>query len=370
MIKRPALCHAPLLGAAPAGGSPSQLRRGLEGLDAGVDLLLELLRGLREPPLLVVRHAAEGVHLLDAVGAEGGVQREEGQLGDGGDHVGVLGSPLACQAGEHRLPEARAGVGHGQRRAALAVLRLHHLGARVLHPLVECLELSHGDLRGHGVLREERQDRRARVAADDGHVDLAQGCTCDLVHELVRPDSVQGRHAADLAGVEALSSVELGHGGHDGVHRVDDQSDDGVGAVAGASLHYVLGDADVDVQQVCAVHSRLPGHPRWHQDQVAAAEALAQVVHRLLRVRVEHVGLHLALPLDVREVCGNAFGRHRRQREVVDRELRDVVVHGHEHGERLADAAGAPADADLEVAGRHRGAKRRLPARAELTAPP
>mmetsp|Transcript_19145 Transcript_19145/g.49103 ORF Transcript_19145/g.49103 Transcript_19145/m.49103 type:complete len:211 (+) Transcript_19145:570-1202(+) len=187
------------------------------------------------------------------------------------------------------------------------------------------------------------------MAADDRDGDLIHRRACDLVHELLRADTVQRAHAHDLGRVQALLLPQLSHGRHNRVHRVDDEADNGLRAELGASLNDVLGDAGVDVKQVLAVLAGLARHARGHQDKVAAGQALARHIDGL-RLLVEGVRLDLRLLVHVREVRRDALRGDHGNGQVVDAQLSHVRVHRHEHAQRLANAARTAHDAHLEVA--------------------
>mmetsp|Transcript_54294 Transcript_54294/g.137956 ORF Transcript_54294/g.137956 Transcript_54294/m.137956 type:complete len:348 (-) Transcript_54294:181-1224(-) len=187
------------------------------------------------------------------------------------------------------------------------------------------------------------------MAADHWHVDLIHRHSCQLVHELVRAHNVQARDPADLPRVQACLLVELAHGWHHGVHRVHDQPEDGIRAELRARLHDVLGDACVHAQEIRPRHTRLPGHASRNEHEVAARQALLQLVHGLV-VLVQGIARDLALSLQVRQVRGDARCRHHRQGEVEDAELAHVRVLCHKHAQRLANAASTAADANFEVA--------------------
>jgi len=209
---------------------------------------------------------ADWMHRLHALLAEGDLGREVGQLRDRGHHVGALRGVLAVQARQDRLRQPRPREGHGERGAALAVLRRDDHGPGVLHLLVQVRDLLGGDGRAVLVLREKRQDRGARVAPDHWDRHLLHGAARELVHELVGAQHVKGRDPHDPRRAQALLLPHLAHGWHHGVHRVHDQRDHRLGAELGARLHDVLRDASVDVQQVLPRLPWLPRHTRRHQN--------------------------------------------------------------------------------------------------------
>mmetsp|Transcript_34759 Transcript_34759/g.91867 ORF Transcript_34759/g.91867 Transcript_34759/m.91867 type:complete len:242 (+) Transcript_34759:204-929(+) len=241
------------------------------------------------------------MNCLHAAGSEGHLGGKVGELallrGVAND-IGALRSLSASEAAEHRIPEFGARVRHGERGAALAAFGVHHIGAGILHVLIQGRDLVRGDGLGGRHLREQRQNRCARMASDDGHIDGCHGGTGELMHELVRANNVKACDPTNLAWVQALLLVKLAHGRHHGVDRVHNQSHDGVRAKLGTCLNDVFGNASIDSEQVCPRHARLAGHASWHQYQIAAAQTLAQGTDGLV-VLVNRVAFHLGLGLDV-----------------------------------------------------------------------
>mmetsp|Transcript_4853 Transcript_4853/g.11551 ORF Transcript_4853/g.11551 Transcript_4853/m.11551 type:complete len:201 (+) Transcript_4853:553-1155(+) len=189
------------------------------------------------------------------------------------------------------------------------------------------------------------------MAADDRDMDIAGLDASDLMHELVGSDHVQSSDANDLLGVKPMSPVDLAHRWHNRVHRVHNQANDGSRAELRAGFHQVLRDAQVDFQEIRSIHTGLAGNPSRNEYQVGVIEALLQLVLGLVAaLGVEAEGPDPASHVQMRQIGGNAFRGDSRNREVVDRELPDSVVHSHQHGQRLSNAASATADADLELA--------------------
>eukprot|EP00405_Crypthecodinium_cohnii_P063698 CAMPEP_0195006314 /NCGR_PEP_ID=MMETSP0326_2-20130528/6570_1 /TAXON_ID=2866 ORGANISM="Crypthecodinium cohnii, Strain Seligo" /NCGR_SAMPLE_ID=MMETSP0326_2 /ASSEMBLY_ACC=CAM_ASM_000348 /LENGTH=114 /DNA_ID=CAMNT_0040013001 /DNA_START=309 /DNA_END=650 /DNA_ORIENTATION=- len=114
------------------------------------------------------------------------------------------------------------------------------------------------------------------MATDDRHMDVAGLDASDLMDELVGSNHIQSSDANDLLGVKPVSPVDLAHGRHHRVHRIHDQSDHSAWAELCAGLHQVLGDAEIDLQEVRSVHARLSGNSSRNQDQIGAHEALLE----------------------------------------------------------------------------------------------
>mmetsp|Transcript_79110 Transcript_79110/g.223918 ORF Transcript_79110/g.223918 Transcript_79110/m.223918 type:complete len:321 (+) Transcript_79110:52-1014(+) len=311
---RSARCSPPMC-TSHARRSPGEFRL-LCIVQAYLDVALKVLHYVAQARLLALGEGADRVDLLDALGAEGDPGGEVvDPLDDGRLHEGVLHGPLPGEALQHRVPEARAGVGHGEGRGALGPLRLDDHAAGLLDALDD-----HGvplgrDLPGHGVLREDGEDRGASVpgvAPHDGHVDPLDRRPGLLMHELVRAHGVERRDAADPRGVEAGLLVQFGHGWHDRAHRVHDEADGRVGAVLRARLHHALRDVGVDPHDLAGA-SVVAWHPGRHEHQGAPREAVLKFIHGLL-VAIQRVRFQLRLPLDLPDVNGDALRRHARDR--------------------------------------------------------
>mmetsp|Transcript_9536 Transcript_9536/g.21699 ORF Transcript_9536/g.21699 Transcript_9536/m.21699 type:complete len:455 (+) Transcript_9536:427-1791(+) len=338
--------HAPQASSPAIPSSGSELVR-LRVLCARLDLTLQERRQGLEALLLVLVELSQGQHLHDTALAEDHLGREVGQVRDGGGDVRALRALPAGETREDRLAQPRARIGHGECRAALATLGVDDIGARVLHMLVEVGDLVCLDGLGHLVLGEEREDRLAGVAANDWHVDEVGVLAGDFAHELVRTDDVEGGDADNLGWIQALLLVELSHGRHHGVHGVHDEGDNRLRAELGARADEALRDVRVRLEEIVARHAGLPRHARRDEHEVAAGEALLEVLLGVA-THLHDIALASALALEVAEVGCHARGRHRGDREIADAELLDVGVHAHEEGERLANASRTAEDADLE----------------------
>mmetsp|Transcript_15232 Transcript_15232/g.31973 ORF Transcript_15232/g.31973 Transcript_15232/m.31973 type:complete len:220 (+) Transcript_15232:194-853(+) len=176
----------------------------------------------------------------------------------------------ASQTGEHSLGQAGTRIGHGQGRAALAVLGRDNYSASILHFLVEVGNLVLRDALRRGALREERQDGGAGMAAYDRDPDLIYGLAGQLVHELFSTDAVERRHTNDLLGIQTLLGPELAHRRNNGVYRIHNEGHHGLGAILRTSLHDVKGDLAVDVEQVLAILARLAGQAGGHHHEAAS----------------------------------------------------------------------------------------------------
>lgn len=169
----------------------------------------------------MVGDLSDGVDLLDTVGAEldvGGEVLDALVLVERGVDKGGLDDVLLALGGlEQALGEAGAGHGHGERRAARAVLGLDHLVAAELHAVHVLVELL--ALERLARLGQEGDDGRARVAADDGDVLVGRVGSLELRDEARGADDVEGGHAEEALGV--VDALALENLGGDGDGRVD-----------------------------------------------------------------------------------------------------------------------------------------------------
>mmetsp|Transcript_40519 Transcript_40519/g.81274 ORF Transcript_40519/g.81274 Transcript_40519/m.81274 type:complete len:285 (+) Transcript_40519:95-949(+) len=239
-------------------------------LDALLDLGLELRQHLVEPALLVRRESTEGEHLLDTLRPELARRGKICGLGEGVLDIGAHGDLLALKRLDDALSEEEASVGHGERRRACACLGLHNLIATKLDAHGERLTVRVAEA-GAGHLREQRQDRDAGVAADDGHVHLGDVEALVLSDKGVSAAHVERRHTAQFLGViDTPLLKDLSGDWHRRVHGVRDDADDGLRTVLGDTLDKRLNDARVRVEKVVARHARLARHTRRDDDDVCA----------------------------------------------------------------------------------------------------
>lgn len=189
-------------------------------LDALVDVALEIGQTSIEQLLLVLGDLADGVDLLDTVGAEldvGGEVLDALVLVERGVDKGGLDDVLLALGGlEQRLGEAGACHGHGEGGGAGAVLGLDHLVAAELHAVDVLVELGAGQLVAR--LGEQGHDGRAGVSADDGDVLVGRVGALQLRDEARGADDVEGGDAEEALGVvDALGLEDLGGDGDGGV---------------------------------------------------------------------------------------------------------------------------------------------------------
>lgn len=242
----------------------------LDPLNTLLDVLGEVSDAGVEELLLVVGDLANGVDLLNTVGAELDVGGEvlaalvlEERRVDKGGLDDVL---LALGSLEERLGETGTGHGHGESGRASSVLGLDNLVTTELDALDVLGELLALEVVAR--LGEEGNDGSAGVATDDGDV-LGGGVgVLELGDEARGTDNVEGGDTEEALGVvDALGLEDLGGDGDGGVdlrcqilsrmievgltYGVGDDQDVGLGGVVGAGLGQVADDGGVGVEQVC-----------------------------------------------------------------------------------------------------------------------
>jgi hypothetical protein len=192
----------------------------LDKVNTLADVLLEVANADVKELLLVVGDLADGVDLLDTVGAEldvGGevlaalvlVQRrvDKGGLDD------VL---LALSGLEQRLGEAGTSHGHGEGGRTSTILGLDNLVTTELDAVDVAVELL--ALEVVAGLRQEGNDGCAGVATDDGDV-LAGGVgALQLGDEAGSADNIESGNTKEALGVvDTLGLEDLGGDGDGGV---------------------------------------------------------------------------------------------------------------------------------------------------------
>ena len=233
--------------------SNRNLRVLLDELDTLLDVALELADTDVKQALLVLGDLANGVDLLDTVGAELDVGGEEVNalvlVQRGLDERGLNDVLLALGSLEKGLGEAGTGHGHGEGGRASTALGLDDLVTAELDAL---------DVVGEGLalevvaaLAEERDDSLAGVAADDNNVLVGRVGVLDLGDEARGADNVEGGDTEQTAGVVDTGLLQdLGGDGNGAVDRVGDDQDVGVGAVLSDRLGEVTNNGGVGVEQV------------------------------------------------------------------------------------------------------------------------
>lgn len=189
-------------------------------LNTLVDVLREIAQANIEELLLVVGDLADGVNLLNTVGAKldvGGevfaatvlVQRRVNESGL--DNV-----LLALGSLEQALGEARTSHGHGESSRAGTVLGLDDLVTTELHAVDVAVKLL--ALEVVAGLGEEGHNGGAGVTTDNGDV-LASGVgVLELGDEARGTDDVEGGDTEEALGVvDALGLEDLGGDGDGGV---------------------------------------------------------------------------------------------------------------------------------------------------------
>ena len=197
------------------------LRVLLGELDTLGDVALKILQADIEELLLVVGDLADGVDLLNTVGAEldvgsevlAALVLEEGRV----DESGLDDVLLALGSLEQRLGEAGTGHGHGEGGRARTVLSLDDLVTAKLDAVDVAVELLAREVVAG--LGEEGNDGGAGVASDDGDVLVGGVGVLELRDETRCTDDVEGGDTEETLGV--VDTLGLEDLGGDGDGRVD-----------------------------------------------------------------------------------------------------------------------------------------------------
>lgn len=197
-----------------------RLRVLLDELDALVDVASKVLEADVEELLLVVGDLADGVDLLNTVGAEldvGGEVLDALVLVEGRVDEGGLDDVLLALGGlEEGFGEAGTGHGHGEGGGTGTVLGLDDLVTAKLDAVDVLFKL----LAGEGVagLREQGNNGGSGVAADNGDVLVGRVGVLDLGDEAGGADDVEGGDTEEALGVvDTLGLEDLGGDGDGGV---------------------------------------------------------------------------------------------------------------------------------------------------------
>lgn len=199
------------------------------------DVLLQLGNSLCDELLLIVRELTETVDLLDTLGTQFNVAGEVLNtfvLEEVGLDKGRLNDTLLATNGslQDRVGEAGASEGHGKSSGASSVLCLDNLVATELDAMGQGIELFLGEFEAG--LGEQGDDGDARVATDDGNLDILGVLALDFRDEARGTDNVQGGDTVETLGVEDASLLQgLGEDGNSGVNGVGNDQEVGVGAV-------------------------------------------------------------------------------------------------------------------------------------------
>mmetsp|Transcript_23372 Transcript_23372/g.42980 ORF Transcript_23372/g.42980 Transcript_23372/m.42980 type:complete len:356 (+) Transcript_23372:153-1220(+) len=317
-------------------------------LQASINLLLQCWLHVVDSLLLICRQLSKWMNCLNTLLAEGHLGSKVGQVCDGGHDICTLGGWSACKASQNCLAQSGAGHGHGQSCTTLTILCSDHNCSGILHFLVQSRNICLGNLLAVLVLREHGKDSGACMATNDWNANLAQRCTSDFVDELLSSHHIQGGDAHNLAWVEALLLPKLAHCRHHRVHWIDNQSNHCIWAVLSACLHNVFRNASIDVKQVFPILAWLPWHACWDEHQVATSQALSSFLNGLV-IELKCVTFDLGFHVQVGQVSSNTLRRNHSHLQIIDAELRDVWIHGHEQTQRLSNASCAANNAHLEV---------------------
>mmetsp|Transcript_25796 Transcript_25796/g.53495 ORF Transcript_25796/g.53495 Transcript_25796/m.53495 type:complete len:238 (-) Transcript_25796:214-927(-) len=201
-------------------------------------------------------------------------------LGDRGLHEGTLrDARLASEARHHAVGKLGTGVGHGEGCRTAAGLGLDNFITSKHDAVCESVALLCGEADRRLSLRKERDNGGPSMAANDGHLDLADIVALRLCDECACPAYIQSCDSEQLPGVvNSVLLEDLSCNRHGGVDRVGDNQDARLGADLCAARHQGLDDARIDVEEVVARHTRLAGHTCGDDNYLAPIKRLLELV--------------------------------------------------------------------------------------------
>lgn len=233
--------------------SPHNLRVLLGELDTLLNVTLEVLEAGVEELLLVVGDLADGVDLLNTVGAKLDLRGEEVNtlvlVERRVDEGGLNDTLLALGSLEERLGETGTSHGHGESGRASTTLGLDDLVTTELDALDVGVELLALEVVAR--LGEERDDGSTGVTTNNDNVLRGGVGALELGDEARGTDNVESGDTEHALGVVDTGSLEdLGGNGDGRVDGVGDDEDVCLGAVLSSSLGQVADDRGVGVEEV------------------------------------------------------------------------------------------------------------------------
>lgn len=233
--------------------SPHNLRVLLGELDTLLNVTLEVLEAGVEELLLVVGDLADGVDLLNTVGAKLDLRGEEVNtlvlVERRVDEGGLNDTLLALRSLEERFGETGTSHGHGESGRASTALGLDDLVTTELDALDVGVELLALEVVAR--LGEKRDDGSTGVTTNNDNVLRGGVGALELGDEARGTDDVESGDTEHALGVVDTSSLEdLGGNGDGRVDRVGDDEDVCLGAVLSSSLGQVADDRGVGVEEV------------------------------------------------------------------------------------------------------------------------
>lgn len=312
-----------------------------------LDVLLEVTQASLDELLLNGVNGANGMDLLDTIGAELDLAAEEVNtlvlVERGLDEGGLDDTLLALSGAEEGVSHAGTGHGHGEGGRASTVLGLDDLVTTELHTLDE---LSVGGELGVGALGEERDDGDTGVATNDGDVLVLGVGILELGDEAAGADNVEGGDTEELLGVVDTGLLEdLGADGDGRVDGVGDDEEVSVGGVLGSGLGEIADDGGVGVEEIVTGHAGLAGDTSGDEDNLGVLQGTGEALGGSV------IALDGGLGVDVGDIGTDTGGAT----DVVEGQLSDAGVELEEEGEGLADTAGGTEDGDLGKVARRSG---------------
>jgi hypothetical protein len=225
-------------------------------LDTLLNVTLKVLEASIEETLLVLGDGANGVNLLNTVGAKLDLRGKEVDtlvlVERRVDEGGLNDTLLALRSLEERLGETGTGHGHRESGRASTALCLDHLITTELDALDVVGELLALEVVAR--LGEERDNGSTRVTTNDNNVLRGGVGVLDLRDEARGTDDIKSGDTEHALGVVYTGSLEdLGSNGHGRVDGVGNDQDVSLGAVLSSGLGQVADDRGVGVEEICGL---------------------------------------------------------------------------------------------------------------------
>lgn len=305
-----------------------------------LDVLLEVLEGGSNELLLVGVELTQAVDLLDTLGAEGNLGREEVNtlvLVERGLDKGGLNNLLTLLGLDQRSSHAGTGLSHGESGGTSTILSLDNLITTKLDTVNKGIESLAGDV-GVTRLGDQRNNSVTRVTTDNGDSLLSGVSGLDLRDEAGSTDDVKGGDTEKLLGVvDTLGLEDLSNNGDSGVDGVGDDENLGLRRELSNSLGEITDNGGIGVEKIITGHAGLSGDTSGNDNNLGTREGL------LKSTDLGGVSRDLGVGGDVRQISGDTGGSS----QIVELKTSDVLVELEQQGEGLANTTSSTKNGDL-----------------------
>lgn len=151
-------------------------------------------------------------------------------------------------------------------------------------------------------MREERNDRNARVSTNNNDVLINWVCLLDLGNEAGSADNIEGGNTEETVWfVDSLGLENLGDNWDGAVDWVGDNEDVGIWGRLCGSLCEVSDDGCVGVEEIVAGHAWLSWDTSWDENNLCALESGGETAGCWV------ISGNLALGVDVGDIGGDTW---------------------------------------------------------------